>query len=95
MPPDPEPYTYGKPFAIAELKKKAATDRPLSKREKQGNRTRSKIRSRVEHVFGAQAMRAKVLLIRSIGIVRARCKIGLRNLAYNLDRFGCLRRAHG
>ena len=33
MPADPEPYTYGKPFAIAELKKKAAADRPLSKRD--------------------------------------------------------------
>ena len=67
----------------------------MSKREKLGNRTRSRIRSRVEHVFGAQAMRAKVLLIRTIGIVRARCKIGLRNLAYNLDRFGLLCAARG
>ncbi len=33
MPAEPEPYTYGKPFAIAELKKKAATERPLSERD--------------------------------------------------------------
>lgn len=33
MPTNPEPYTYGKPFAITELKKKAAADRPLSKRD--------------------------------------------------------------
>ena len=33
MATDPEPYTYGKPFAIAELKKKAAVDRPLNKRD--------------------------------------------------------------
>ena len=77
------------------LQRKGARNRPLSEREQRGNRTRSKIRSRVEHVFGAQAMRAKVLLIRTIGIVRARCKIGLRNLAYNLDRFGLLRAAAG
>jgi hypothetical protein len=32
MPTDPEPYTYGKPFAIADLKK-ATVDRPLSKRD--------------------------------------------------------------
>jgi len=68
---------------------------PLSTRERQGNRTRSKIRSRVEHVFGAQAMRTKVLLVRTIGIVRARCKIGLRNLVYNMDRFGRLALARG
>ncbi len=30
---NPEPYTYGKPFDIAELKKKAAVDKPLSKRD--------------------------------------------------------------
>ena len=33
MPAGPEPYTYGKPFAITDLKKKAAADRPLSKRD--------------------------------------------------------------
>jgi hypothetical protein len=33
MATDPEPYSYGKPFAITDLKKKAATDRPLSKRD--------------------------------------------------------------
>ncbi len=33
MPADPEPYTSGKPFAIAELRKKAAANRPLSKRD--------------------------------------------------------------
>ena len=70
--------------------RKGVRGRPLSARAKRGNRRRSKIRSRVEHVFGAQAMRAGVLVVRTIGIVRARCKIGLRNLAYNLDRFGHL-----
>jgi hypothetical protein len=29
----PEPYTYGKPFDIAELSRKAAKERPLSKRD--------------------------------------------------------------
>jgi hypothetical protein len=33
MPTSPEPYTYGKPFAITDLKKKAAAERPLSKRD--------------------------------------------------------------
>jgi IS5 family transposase len=72
------------------VQRKGVRGRPLSKREQRGNRTRSKVRSRIEHVFGVQAMRAGVLLLRSIGIWRARCKIGLRNLAYNLDRFGLL-----
>jgi transposase, IS5 family len=77
------------------VQRKGVRGRPLSQRQQQGNRTRSKIRSRVEHVFGVQAMRAGLLLLRSIGIWRARAKIGLRNLAYNLDRFGHLATAKG
>jgi len=77
------------------LQRKSLRCRPLSEREKRGNRTRSKIRSRVGHVFGAQAMQAGVLLMRSIGIGRARCKIGLRNLANTLDRFGHLTQESG
>jgi hypothetical protein len=29
----PEPYTYGKPFAIADLSRKAAKEKPLSQRD--------------------------------------------------------------
>jgi len=37
-----------------------------------------------------QAQRAGNLLLRTIGIARARAKIGLRNLVYNIDRMGML-----
>ncbi len=67
--------------------------RKLTEWERQGNRTRSKIRSRIEHVFGVQAKRAVDLILRTIGLARARIKIGLRNLAYNLDRYAGLVRA--
>jgi len=67
----------------------------LTDREKQGNRTRSKIRARVEHIFGVQAKRAGVLILRTIGIWRARIKIGLRNIAYNFDRYAFLASASG
>ena len=69
------------------LQHKACKNKPLSEREVQGNRTRAKIRSRIEHIFGIQAMRAGDLIIRTIGLARAKVKIGLRNLAYNLDRY--------
>ncbi len=71
------------------LQRKGCRHKPLTEWEKSGNHTRSKTRSRVEHVFGVQMMRAGSLLIRTIGLVRAKTKIGLRNLAYNIDRF-CL-----
>jgi IS5 family transposase len=69
------------------LQRKGCKHKKLTEWEKKGNRTRSRIRSRVEHVFGVQAMRAGGLILRTIGLIRAKAKIGLRNLAYNLDRF--------
>ena len=74
----------------AHIQRKGQKNHPLSAWEKQGNRTRSRIRSRVEHVFGAQLQRAGTLVVRCIGLLRARSKIGLRNLAYNMDRLGFL-----
>jgi IS5 family transposase len=72
------------------LQRKGYRHRKLTDWEKQGNHTRSKIRSRIEHVFGVQAMMAGDLILRTIGIARARVKIGLRNLAYNMFRFHTL-----
>ena len=72
------------------IQRKGDRGHSLTQWEIQGNRTRAKTRARVEHVFGMQKMRAGDLLIRTIGIARARCKIGLRNLAYNLSRYARL-----
>jgi transposase, IS5 family len=69
------------------LQRKGCRHKKLTQREAQGNRTRSRIRSRVEHVFGVQAKRAGDLIVRAIGLVRVKGKVGLRNLAYNLDRY--------
>ena len=77
------------------IQRKGVRGRALTAWEKQGNRTRAKVRSRVEHVFGAMKMRAGDLIVRTIGIVRARCKIGLRNLSYNMARLGRLEAAKG
>ena len=72
------------------LQRKGCRHQKLTEREKCGNHTRSKTRCRVEHVFGVQAMMAGNLILRTIGIVRARAKIGLRNLAYNMFRYKTL-----
>lgn len=69
------------------IQRKGSRNRKLTQWELKGNHTRSKIRSRVEHIFGIQSQRAGNLLLRCIGIVRAKAKIGLRNLAYNIDRY--------
>lgn len=51
------------------------------------NRRRSKIRKRVEHVFGFMQNSMRGKFIRTIGIARARVKIGLMNLIYNVCRY--------
>ena len=66
------------------IHRKSHRNKPLSKREMQGNKARSKVRARVEHVFGAQSNDTGGTLVRSIGLARAKAKIGLKNLTYNM-----------
>jgi IS5 family transposase len=72
------------------LNRKGTRNRKLTEWEKRGNRTKSKIRSRIEHVFGIQAQRAGNMILRGTGFIRAAAKIGLRNLTFNIDRYGTL-----
>jgi len=74
------------------IHRKGHRNKPLSERETRGNKTRSKVRARVEHVFGAQSNDMGGTLVRSIGLVRARARIGLKNLAYNMRRLVFLER---
>ena len=60
--------------------------RPMSEATARADGRRSKIRGFVEHVFAQQKSRMG-LFVRTIGIARARTKIGMANLAYNLTRF--------
>jgi transposase, IS5 family len=71
---------------------RAARSHPLSKTEEEANRKKSRVRARVEHVFGAQQTSPGSRIVRTIGIVRARAKIGLQNLVYNIRRLVTLER---
>ena len=53
---------------------------------KENNRAKSKIRCRIEHVFGEMKMRMGDETLRTIGFARARFWIGMRNLCYNMSR---------
>ena len=66
---------------------KGQAGQPLSAEQEANNRKRSKVRSRVEHVFGFQENSMGGKLIRTIGLARAEMKIGLMNLTYNLMRY--------
>jgi transposase, IS5 family len=69
------------------IHERAYRNRPLTEAQQQNNREKSKTRAKVEHVFGAWVNDMGGKMIRSIGLVRAKANIGLRNLAYNLKRY--------
>jgi len=74
------------------IHRKGRRNKPLSEREKRGNKTRSKVRARVEHIFGAQSNDMGGTLVRGIGLIRATARIGLKNLTYNMRRLVQLQR---
>jgi transposase, IS5 family len=74
------------------IHERACRSHALSKAQERANRQKSKIRARVEHVFGAQQTSPGGRIVRTIGIVRAKAKIGLQNLAYNIRRLVTLER---
>jgi IS5 family transposase len=74
------------------IHQRASRGHPLSKAQGNANRQKSKVRARVEHVFAAQQNSPGGRIVRTIGIVRAKTKIGLQNLAYNIRRLVSLER---
>jgi hypothetical protein len=62
---------------------KGTAKRPLLERATKANHRRAKTRARVEHVFGAQSPMGG-MLVRTNGLARARIKMGMMNIAYNI-----------
>lgn len=60
---------------------------PLTEAQIASNTKKSKVRARVEHVFGYCENSMNGGFLRVIGIVRATTKIALTNLTYNIMRF--------
>jgi IS5 family transposase len=74
------------------IHRRAARNRPLSQTQEAANTVRSKVRARVEHVFGHQENSMGRKIVRTIGMARARFKIGMMNLGYNMHRLVQLER---
>lgn len=74
------------------IHRRGARNHPLCKRQQAANTTRSRVRARVEHVFADQENGMGGKFVRTIGIARARVKIGLMNLTYNMRRLVQLER---
>ena len=79
--------------------------KPLTGQASKSNRTKSLVRIRVGHIFGAQVVEPGGTLVRTIGVVsgcsnrwrdpwrlRAKARIGTPNLACNMRRLGQLGR---
>ena len=85
-----------KTIAKYELKnkvhEKGYRNKPLTEKQKVNNTKKSKVRARVEHVFGFMEQSMKGLVLKSVGIIRATGIIGLINLTYNLFRYEQIKR---
>ena len=67
---------------------KGYSNNPISVTKKKSNNIKSKIRARVEHIFGFMTNSMNdALHMKSIGIQRIKSSIGFLNLTYNLFRY--------
>ena len=70
------------------IHRKDPRGKPLTGQAQKSNRTKSTVRVRVGHIFGAQANDMGGTLVRTFGLVRAKARIGLKTLACNMRRLG-------
>lgn len=66
--------------------RKGHKNKPLSELEKEYNKEKSKVRSRVEHIFGFMENSMNGMYLYNIGKKRIAGVIGLMNLTYNMFR---------
>jgi IS5 family transposase len=78
---------------VSKIHYRRARGKPLDKIRAKANAARSKDRAAIEHVFAHQKERMR-LFIRTVGIERARIKIGMANIAYNMTRLIFLHRKY-
>jgi IS5 family transposase len=71
---------------VSRIHRRKPKGRPMPKRTARANARKSEIRAHVEHPF-AQQKGPMGLVIRTIGIARARAAITLANMSYNMKRW--------
>lgn len=74
----------------SQIHEKGARNHPLTQAQKSSNKEKSRVRARVEHVFGSMTNELGGITIRTIGYGRAKVQIGLLNLVYNIKRVATL-----
>lgn len=68
------------------IHEKGYRNKPLTEQQKTTNKEKSKVRARVEHVFGFMENSMGSMFYRKVGIKRAETIVGLMNLTYNMFR---------
>lgn len=77
---------YAEKEVVNRGNEKGYRNKPLTKDQKTSNREKSRIRSRVEHIFGFVENSLNGSYIRTVGMARAKAKIGMMNIVYNIYR---------
>ncbi len=77
------------------IHERAYRNKPLTPEQEAANTERSRVRVRIEHVFGHIETAMHGCYVRAIGIARAKAKIGLEVIAYNMSRFTFPMRSRG
>lgn len=71
---------------VNRVNEKGYKNKPLTEKQKTTNREKSKVRARVEHIFGFVENSMNGSFIRTVGLARAKAKIGMMNIVYNICR---------
>ncbi len=74
----------------SQIHESAYRNKPLTEAQTLSNTEKSRVRARVEHVFGAMENDMGGIFLRSIGAAPAKLGVGLMNLTYNLKRIETL-----
>jgi IS5 family transposase len=74
----------------SQINERAYRGKPLTEAQEVSNKAKSRVRARVEHVFGHMENSMGGIFVRSIGIARAKVGVTLMNLTYNLSRIEVL-----
>lgn len=81
---------------INQVHEKGYKNNPLTEDQMKNNKIKSKTRVRIEHIFGMMTKRSQhSMQLFTKGLERARVKIGMMNLAYNLNRATYLSKVYG
>jgi len=76
-----------------QINEKGTRSTPLTEEQRARNKVKSRVRSRVEHIFGFMYNSMNDgMFIRVVGMARAKVIIGLNNLVYNICRHAQLKK---